>query len=110
MRENIHRGPSSSHPAYRRLADRPSPHPRPEPRSDRCTRPDPAPRHAEICPDCDAPRSCCHCRADIADLRRFARRMAELHQHTGNGSACGCGAFGCYIRRRLDDIGHGETR
>lgn len=107
MRDHNRRGPSSAHPAYRRLASGP-PQPRPEPRPGRCVRTNPAPQ-PPICTQCDALTSCCHCRADVGDLRRFARRMAELHQRTGS-TVCGCGAYHCYIRRRLDDIGHGGTR
>lgn len=75
------------HPAYQRLAA--------------------SGHQTATCPDCDATRACCQCRADVGDLRRFARRMAELHQHTGT-PLCGCGAHHCYIRRRLDDIGPGR--
>jgi hypothetical protein len=58
----------------------------------------------DVCPRCDARRSCCHCQSNLDDLRLFARRMAELHQPTGT-PVCGCGAHNCYVRRRLDAIG-----
>lgn len=59
----------------------------------------------DVCPNCTAPRSCCHCAADVAALRRFATRMAMIHQRTGT-PVCGCGAHACYVRTRLDDIAH----
>lgn len=57
----------------------------------------------DICGRCEAPRFCCHCAADVARLRRFATRMAMIHQPTGT-SVCGCGTHACYIRTRLDDV------
>jgi hypothetical protein len=63
----------------------------------------------EVCGRCDAPRSCCHCGADVADLRRFATRMAVIHAPTGM-PVCGCGTHNCYVRRRLDDIDRGVQR
>lgn len=58
----------------------------------------------DVCPRCDARRTCCQCESDVDDLRLFARRMAELHEPTGT-PVCGCGTHNCYVRRRLDDIG-----
>ncbi|HEX5493973.1 MAG TPA: hypothetical protein VFX70_05280 [Mycobacteriales bacterium] len=93
----------SPHPAYRRLATPDHPAGRPDDHPHWNGQPAALPRRGGTCPDCDATRGCCQCRSDVGDLRRFARRMAELHQHTGT-PLCGCGAHACYIRRRLDDI------
>ena len=79
-----------SHPAYRRLA----PH---------THRPPQAPTRPDVCGRCDAPAPCCHCGADVVALRRFATRMAVIHQPTGM-PVCGCGTHNCYVRKRLEGI------
>ena len=57
----------------------------------------------QVCRRCDAPEQCCHCAADVAALRRFATRMAMIHQSTGTPE-CGCGTHNCYVRTRLNDV------
>ncbi|HEY9474664.1 MAG TPA: hypothetical protein VIS06_12540 [Mycobacteriales bacterium] len=87
--------PHLSHSAYRRLATHaPAPH---------THRPPQAPARPDVCGRCDAPAPCCHCGADVVALRRFATRMAVIHQPTGM-PVCGCGTHNCYVRKRLEDI------